>query len=195
MAMTVKRSTRSKYTFVSFFREDPKTVFEELKRKNPREAFWGVFELTLFVITFVILGILNWHYICFLLPFWYFGHCLSYLNGYYRHYGGNPDEPHRLGREQRTTSSITGPGFATVTTQNIISAQKCIGRECRRSANQIVDQQQKAGVRVIKAPHALGFLDSHMPTADLPQEHREAHSRVGCLAPQVVLTCTKGIDS
>ena len=66
---------------------------KELKRKNPREAFWGVFELVCFVTTFVILGILNWHYICFLLPFWYFGHCLSYLNGYYRHYGGNPDEP------------------------------------------------------------------------------------------------------
>ena len=31
-----------KYTFGSFFREDPKTVFKELKRKNPREAFWGV---------------------------------------------------------------------------------------------------------------------------------------------------------
>jgi hypothetical protein len=35
----------------------------------------------------------NWHYIIFLVDFWYFGHCLSYLNGYYRHYGGNPDEP------------------------------------------------------------------------------------------------------
>ena len=34
-----------KYTFFSFFREDPKTVFKELKRKDPREAFWGVFEL------------------------------------------------------------------------------------------------------------------------------------------------------
>ena len=69
------------YTFLSFFREDPKTVFKELKRKNPREAFWRVFELASFVATFVILGILNWRYICFLLPFWYFGHCLSYLNG------------------------------------------------------------------------------------------------------------------
>src|SRR5215471_5205719 len=43
-----------KYTFLSFFREDPKTVFKELKRKNPREAFWGVTELVLFVSTFVI---------------------------------------------------------------------------------------------------------------------------------------------
>jgi len=28
--------------------------------------------------------------------------------------------------------------------------------------DQIVEQQQKAGVRVIKVPHALGFLDSHI---------------------------------
>jgi len=48
-----------KYTFFSFFREDPKTVFKELKRKDPREAFWGVFELVSFVTTFVILGILK----------------------------------------------------------------------------------------------------------------------------------------
>jgi fatty acid desaturase len=74
-----------KYTFLSFFREDPKTVYRELKHKRPREAFWGVTEVTLFVGNFILLGFLNWQYICFLLPFWYFGHCLSYLNGYYRH--------------------------------------------------------------------------------------------------------------
>src|SRR5437660_11054766 len=28
-------------------------------------------------------------------------------------------------------------------------------------------QLEKAGVRVIKVPHALGFLDSHLPDADL----------------------------
>src|SRR5262245_52197525 len=65
-----------KYTFLSFFREDPKTVYRQLKRKEPREAFWGVAELTLFVGNFILLGILNWQYICFLVPFWYFGHCL-----------------------------------------------------------------------------------------------------------------------
>src|SRR6188768_1550745 len=36
-----------KYTFMSFFREDPVTVFKELKRKDWREAFWGVTELVL----------------------------------------------------------------------------------------------------------------------------------------------------
>ena len=35
-----------KYTFLSFFREDPKTVYRQLKRKNPRDAFWCVTELT-----------------------------------------------------------------------------------------------------------------------------------------------------
>lgn len=59
-----------RYMFLSFFREDPKTVYRELKRRNPSEAFWGVAELALFVCTFVVLGILNWRYICFLLPFW-----------------------------------------------------------------------------------------------------------------------------
>src|SRR5947199_7578956 len=60
------------YTFLSFFREDPKTVFKELKRKNPREAFWGIFELPSVVTTSLILGIVNWHDICVLLLFWYF---------------------------------------------------------------------------------------------------------------------------
>src|SRR5439155_2480491 len=46
-----------KYTFLSFFREDPKTVFNELKRKDPHEALWGIFELGSFVTTFMNLGI------------------------------------------------------------------------------------------------------------------------------------------
>jgi hypothetical protein len=29
--------------------------------------------------------------------------------------------------------------------------------------NQIIEQQRKAGVRVIKVPHALGFLDPDLP--------------------------------
>jgi len=29
-----------------------------------------------------------------------FGHCFSYLNGYYRHYGANPDKPIAWGSQQ-----------------------------------------------------------------------------------------------
>jgi len=151
-----------KYTFLSFFREDPKTVFCALKRKNRREAFWGVTELVLFVGTFVSLGVLNWHYICFLLPFWYFGHCLSYLNGYYRHYGGNPDEPiawgvssyHRL--------------YNWIWFYNGYHAEhhfrpKVHWTRMQAFRNQIIKQQREAGVRVIGPPHALGFLDRDLP--------------------------------
>jgi hypothetical protein len=155
-----------KYTFGSFFREDPKTVFKELKRKSPREAFWGVFELACFVTTFVILGIVDWRYICFLLPFWYFGHCLSYLNGYYRHYGGNPDEPIAWG------VSTYGKLYNWTWFYNGFHAEhhfrpKVHWTRMQALRNQIVDQQRAAGVRVIKPPHALGFLD-----ADLPPAHR-----------------------
>ena len=37
---------------------------------------------------------INWRYLsCISCRFWYLGHCFSYLNGYYRHYGANPDKP------------------------------------------------------------------------------------------------------
>jgi hypothetical protein len=37
--------------------------------------------------------------------------------------------------------------------------------------DQIVEQQHAAGVRVIKVPHALGFLDADLSSADRPLEH------------------------
>jgi fatty acid desaturase len=150
------------YTFLSFFREDPKTVYRELKRKSAREAFWGVTELTLFVGNFVLLGFLNWQYICFLLPFWYFGHCLSYLNGYYRHYGGNPDEPMAWG-----VSSYDNL-YNWIWFFNGYHAEhhfrpKVHWTRMTALREQIREQQRVAGVRVIKPPHALGFLDPDLP--------------------------------
>jgi fatty acid desaturase len=151
-----------KYTFFSFFREDPKTVFRAIKRRRPGEAIWGVAELVLFVGTFISLGILNWHYICFLLPCWYFGHCLSYLNGYYRHYGGNPDEPIAWG------VSSYDKLYNWIWFYNGYHAEhhfrpKVHWTRMRAFRNQIIDQQRAAGVRVIKPPHALGFLDPDLP--------------------------------
>ena len=42
--------------------------------------------------------------------------------------------------------------------------------------DQIVEQQRRAGVRVIKVPHALGFLESDLPAGDLPDNNPEVHS-------------------
>jgi fatty acid desaturase len=152
-----------KYTFLSFFREDPTTAFRALKHKDPREAFWGVTELVLFVSTFVTLGIANWHYIIFLLGFWYFGHCLSYLNGYYRHYGGNPDEPIAWG------VSSYDRLYNWIWFYNGYHAEhhfrpKVHWTRMQALHDQIAEQQRAAGVRVIKPPHALGFLDPNLPS-------------------------------
>jgi len=151
-----------KYTFLSFFREDPKTVYRELKRKNPRNAFWGITELTLFVSTFVILGILNWHYICFLLPFWYFGHCLSYLNGYYRHYGGNPDEPLAWGVSSYDKLYNWTWFFNGYHAEHHFRP-KVHWTKMQVLRDHILEQQRAAGVRVIKPPHALAFFDPDLP--------------------------------
>jgi fatty acid desaturase len=159
------------YMFLSFFREDPKTVYRLIKRKSHREAFWGIAELTLFVSNFIVLGLLNWRYICFLLPFWYFGHCLSYLNGYYRHYGGNPDEPLAWG------VSSYGRLYNWIWFGNGYHAEhhfrpKVHWTRMKRLRDKIIEQQRAAQVRVIKPPHALGFLDR-----DLPQ--RKSHEDIG----------------
>jgi fatty acid desaturase len=151
-----------KYAFFSFFREDPKTVFNELKRKDPREAFWGVLELVLFVATFVILGLLNWRYICFLLPFYYFGHSLSYLNGYYRHYGGNPNEPLAWGVSSYH-KLYNWTWFYNGYHAEHHFRPKVHWTRMQAFHDQIAEQQRAAGVRVIRPPHALGFLDPDLP--------------------------------
>ena len=150
------------YMFLSFFRDDPKVVFQSLMRKDKREAYWGLVEIALFLGTFVTLGILNWHYIIFLVAFWYFGHCLSYLNGYYRHYGGNPDEPIAWG------VSSYDKLYNWIWFFNGYHAEhhfrpKVHWTRMEAFRDQIREQQRAAGVRVIKPPHALGFLDPDLP--------------------------------
>ena len=128
------------------------------------------------VTTFVILGILNWRYLCFLLPFYYFGHSLSYLNGYYRHYGGNPNEPLAWG------VSTYHKLYNWTWFYNGYHAEhhfrpKVHWTRMEAFRDQIVEQQRAAGVRVIKPPHALGFLDPDLPRRTEPRSmHEEARS-------------------
>jgi hypothetical protein len=42
--------------------------------------------------------------------------------------------------------------------------------------DQIVDEQRKAGVRVIKVPHALGFLDSDLSAVNEARNLRRLES-------------------
>jgi fatty acid desaturase len=161
------------YVFLSFFRDDPKQIFSEIKRRKAFNAYFGVFEIASWVILMVIVGILNWKFLVFYVPFYYFGHSLSYLNGYYRHYGGNPDEPIAWG------VSSYGKLYNAIWFNNGYHAEhhykpKVHWTKMRQLHDQIKEEQIKAGVHVIAPPHALGFLDSNQPNRTERPETQEA---------------------
>lgn len=150
------------YTFLSFFRDNPAAIAKELSKRGAAEARWGKVELAAFVISLVTMGILNWHYMLFFLPFMYFGHCLSYLNGYYLHYGSDPDKPIAWG------VSSYHKLYNWVWFYNGYHAEHHFRPKAHWTRmvalhRQIEDLQRREGVRVIKPPHALGFLDPDLP--------------------------------
>ena len=151
------------YTFLSYFRDDPKQLFLEIKKRNAFNAYWGVIEIATFTVLWIIGLILNWQMMIYYWAFYYFGHCLSYLNGYYRHYGGNPDLPIAWG------VSSYDKLYNLIWFNNGYHAEhhykpKVHWTKMHQLHEQIRVEQEKAGVRVIKPPHALGFLDADLPT-------------------------------
>jgi fatty acid desaturase len=155
------------YVFFGYFRDDPKLIFNEIKKRNAFNAYFGIFEIASWV-TLLILGfVFNWKFMCFYLPFYYFGHCLSYLNGYFLHYGGNPDVPLAWG------VSSYHKLYNWLWFYNGYHAEHHFKPRQHWTKmvdlhNQIREQQRKAGVRVIKPPHALGFLDPDLPDKSRP---------------------------
>jgi fatty acid desaturase len=76
-----------RYVFLSFFRDDVGLIRKELRKRDNGDVTWGTIELAAFATTLFILFCFNWRYVIFFfLPFWYLGHCFSFLNGYFRHY-------------------------------------------------------------------------------------------------------------
>jgi fatty acid desaturase len=151
------------YTFLSFFRDNPAAIGRELAKRGGAEMRWGKIELATFISVMAIEALLNWRFmICYFLPFMYFGHSLSYLNGYYRHYGGNPDKPIAWG------VSSYDKLYNWIWFYNGYHAEHHFRPKAHWTRmvalhEQIKELQQREGVRVIKPPHALGFLDPDLP--------------------------------
>jgi len=100
--------------------------------------------------------------IFYFLPFWYLGHCFSYLNGYYRHYGANPDKPIAWG------VSSYGKIYNWLFFYNGYHAEhhfrpKVHWTTMEKFHQSIEDLQKQEGVRTIKRAHMLGFLDPDLP--------------------------------
>jgi fatty acid desaturase len=146
------------YVFLGYFRDDPKAIYRAIHKRNPAEAVWGVAEIVCFIVLYVGLGVLNWRFIVWFLPFYYFGHCLSYLNGYYLHYRGNPHVPLAWG-----VSSYERV-YNWLWFNNGYHAEhhyrpRVHWTRMKELHAEIAGQQQAAGTRVIRPPHALGFLE------------------------------------
>jgi len=151
------------YVFLSLFRDDVGAIRRELRKRNNGDLFWGNLELAAFATTLFVMFLFNWRYVIFyFLPFWYLGHCFSYLNGYYRHYGANPDKPIAWG------VSSYGKIYNWLFFYNGYHAEhhfrpKVHWTKMEKFRQSIADLQKQEGVRTIKRAHMLGFLDHDLP--------------------------------
>jgi fatty acid desaturase len=147
------------YTFKSYFRDDPVEIFREIKKRNMSLAWFGVFEIVCSILLVIVGFVLNWKFMLFMVPFYYMGHCLSSLNGYYEHLFSNPDSPIAWG------VSSYNKLYNWTWFNNGYHAEhhyrpKHHWTKMRELHLQIAEQQKAAGVHVIQWPHALGFLQS-----------------------------------
>jgi len=151
------------YVFLSFFRDDLGAIRRELRKRKNGDLLWGNIELAAFATTLVVMFLFNWRYMLFyFLPFFYLGHCFSYLNGYYRHYGANPDKPIAWG------VSSYGKLYNWLFFYNGYHAEHHFRPKVHWTImesfhQQISALQKQEGVRVIERAHMLGFLDPNLP--------------------------------
>lgn len=148
-----------KFTFLAYFRDDAGETYNELKRRSAADARWGCIEVAAWLGMWAVMAVCNWKFMLFLLPFYYVGQSLSSLNGFYRHYGGNPDLPIAWG-----VSSYDWLYNFTWFNNGYHAEHHFRPRvhwtKMKELHEEIKEDQIAAGVRVMKLPHALGFLDS-----------------------------------
>jgi len=161
------------YVFLEFFRGDsPRELARKIGAKRPKEArtamieFWAVIALYggLFVAG-VFTG--RWAFAPLMVVASYLGQCVSNLNGYYEHLGGDPDKPIAWG------VSTYGRLYNWVFLYNGYHAEhhyrpKVHWTRMVALHREIAEEQRREGVTVIRVAHFLGFLEPanwRVPTA------------------------------
>ena len=150
------------YMWLGYFRDDALHTYREIKQRDPREARWGAAEVAAFVAMYVGAFLLNWKFMLCFLPCYYVGHSLSNLIGYYLHYGANPEVPLAWG------VSSYGRLYNLFWFNNGYHAEhhyqpQVHWTKMHEVYERFKEEQRKAGVHVIRAPHFLGFLDVLFP--------------------------------
>ncbi|MBQ1544051.1 MAG: fatty acid desaturase [Caulobacteraceae bacterium] len=145
------------YVFKSFFRDGGGSIYKALKERRPFDAEWGRVEIAAVALFFIAMVVVNWKAVLCMVPFYYFGECLSNLNGYYEHLNGDPDEPIAWG------VSTYAPIYNLTWFNNGHHAEHhyrpAVHWTRLPAMRRAIEEEQRAkGVHVIGTPHALGFL-------------------------------------
>jgi fatty acid desaturase len=147
------------YVFLQFFRDDdPFALARKIAVKRPAEARRAMVEFWSLVGLWGVLALIHWPFAAMMIAMSYLGQCLSNLSGYYEHLGGDPDRPIAWG------VSSYGRLYNALFLGNGYHAEhhyrpKAHWTRMAALHRQIADEQARAGVTVIDAPHPLGFLD------------------------------------
>lgn len=150
------------YTFLSYFRDAPTKDFSAMTGRRRLDAVWSRAEMAAVVVFYALLAVYDWRAVLCLVPFYYLGHSLSSLNGWYEHFGGNPDVPIAWG------VSSYNRFYNWLWFNNGYHAEhhyrpRQHWTRMKELYRQIAAQQKAAGVKVIGTCHALGFLDRGHP--------------------------------
>lgn len=149
-----------KYAFLSFFRDDPKLIYGLICKHSRGLANFAVFELVLSFSIITALFFVNWQLGLYYLAFYYLGHSLSAMNGYYEHYGANPDKPIAWGVScYNKLYNITWLNNGYHAEHHYRPKQHWTKMHELHVA--VKDRQVQAGVKVIAWPQQIGFMQSN----------------------------------
>ncbi len=146
------------YALFGSLRGDSKIAFKEMgKGGRESDVRWSKFEHAAYICWFLLAAVLNWKFMVYFLPFYYLGHVISMMVGYYEHYQGNPNSPIAWG------VSTYGFWYNLLWMNNGYHAEhhyrpKLHWTQMRDLRELIKEKQKEYGVYTIKMPHYLGFL-------------------------------------
>ena len=160
------------YVLKQFWRDaGPFTVARAIRAKRPKEARQALQEFWAIVAVYGLILILDWRFVLVMAPFYYLGHCLSFLIAWYEHAGADPDQPIATG------VSTYEPIYNWAFLNNGFHGEhhyrpKVHWTKMRALRDETREAQAAAGLRTLKVAHFLGFLDRTAPPVPTARAHK-----------------------
>ena len=148
------------YDTIGFFRGTGDVYRDMAKagRKND-DVRWAKFEDAAHYAWFALGFALNWRFMLYYLPFYYLGHVMSMIVGYYEHYQADPDLPIAWG------VSTYARLYNFLWLNNGYHAEhhyrpRVHWTQMKKLHRAVIGEQHADNIRVIRHSHLLGFLDA-----------------------------------